>query len=325
MAQESIACGSVFGEDGTDNTEEVGPGPASVLPSSGTMDRAAQSNGWETRTRGSSSPPLGSRGGGIVSCRQPASPAPLFRDLRPPSPNLAHLSRRSDPWCGQPAALSGELAALSDELAALFSNVDALWDDVDGLSGDVETLSGEVGVLFGDVAALWNDVAALSDDVETLFTHRFALSVDVLHYFSTLRTIRRRFTLSDDVLDYCKTLAAPSTQPVPHCAVHEPLERRAGIPACRFWGLSSPQLSRRAGKPAEPAAWKGCPTGFMAAMRGSRIVVASRDVFHVMETTEKSITSGREDGRGRECHDRGALGLCFFRAGASGDARKAKV
>ena len=31
---------------------------------------------------------------------------------------------------------------------------------------------------------------------------------------------------------------------------HEPQFCRAGIPACRFWGLSSPQLGWRAGKAA---------------------------------------------------------------------------
>ena len=36
--------------------------------------------------------------------------------------------------------------------------------------------------------------------------------------------------------------------------------RRAAFPGCRFWGLSSPQLVRRAGKPAEPAGRKACPT-----------------------------------------------------------------
>ena len=61
----------------------------------------------------------------------------------------------------------------------------------------------------------------------------------------------------------------PGRRPLPVCQpgvgpAHEPLPCRAGIPACRFWGLSSPQLVRRAGKPAEPAAWKGCPTRFLA-------------------------------------------------------------
>ena len=36
--------------------------------------------------------------------------------------------------------------------------------------------------------------------------------------------------------------------------------RRAGFPACRFWGLSSPQNEHRAGKPGEPAGWNACPT-----------------------------------------------------------------
>ena len=62
-------------------------------------------------------------------------------------------------------------------------------------------------------------------------------------------------------------------------AFHEPSPDpqpcRAGIPAGRFWGLSSPQLGRRAGKPAEPAAWKGCPTGLLAPMRGLRTVETS--------------------------------------------------
>ena len=41
---------------------------------------------------------------------------------------------------------------------------------------------------------------------------------------------------------------------------HGPFARRAGFPAGRFGGLSSPQYVRRARKPAEPAARKGCPT-----------------------------------------------------------------
>ena len=44
-------------------------------------------------------------------------------------------------------------------------------------------------------------------------------------------------------------------------AIHEP--GRAAFPGCRFGGLSSPPDQLGAGKPPEPAAWKGCPTGFM--------------------------------------------------------------
>ena len=48
--------------------------------------------------------------------------------------------------------------------------------------------------------------------------------------------------------------------------------RRAAFPGGRFGGLSGPPDQLGAGKPPEPAAWKGCPTGFTAPMRGSGIV-----------------------------------------------------
>ena len=53
---------------------------------------------------------------------------------------------------------------------------------------------------------------------------------------------------------------------------YEPLPCRTGFRPAGSGRLSSSQWVRRAGKPVAPAAWKGCPTRFMAAMRDRHTV-----------------------------------------------------
>jgi len=72
--------------------------------------------------------------------------------------------------------------------------------------------------------------------------------------------------------------------------IHEPLLCRAGLPAGRFGGLSSPPLDRRAGKPDEPAAWKGCPTSFIVPKRGlGPRILSMRNI--TMRTDHRTVTT----------------------------------